>query len=242
MARGRFISKSIIADRGVHELSSDTCRLAFTWLITTADKEGRTVGEPSLLLALLFPRRIDVTPEMMGGYIQEWVSAGFVVVYEASDGDRYLQFINFAKHQVGLRKEREPQSDYESPDDCRIIAGKMRVNVNDNENDNDNGNGNEKSEVSAAPNVFTVYESEIGFITSHIAEMLKADIDDYSEAWVIDAIKVSSAANVRSMSYIEAILKRWKAEGKDDGKKKQTRKSKVKTSGDLEKSWGSVAQ
>jgi DnaD/phage-associated family protein len=229
MARGRFVSKAIISDRGVHGLSSDTCRLAFTWLITTADKEGRTVGEPELLLAMLFPRRFDVTPEMMTGFIQEWTDAGFVVVYQASDGDQYLQFVNFEKHQVGLRKDREPKSDYESPDKCRIIAGSLREitaemrvndNVNDNDNDNVNENGNDKKNV---PSAYSAYESNIGLITSFIKDDLIDLVDTYTDGWVVDAIKVAVQSNVRNLKYIKAILSRWKVEGKDAGKPKRGR-------------------
>ena len=123
MARGRFISSSIITDRQIHELSSDTCRLAYTWAVTLADREGRIIGEPDLLAAQLFPRRREITPEMIEGYILEWIEAEFVIWYIGGDGDRVLQFVNFEKHQIGLRKEREAESIYDNPDDCRIIAG-----------------------------------------------------------------------------------------------------------------------
>ena len=108
MARGRFISKSITADRQVNQLSSDTCRLAFTWLLTFADCEGRVSGEPDLLVSALFPRRHDVTSAHLEAFIQEWAACGFVVWYLAPDGDRYLQFLNFAKHQLGLRRTKNP--------------------------------------------------------------------------------------------------------------------------------------
>ena len=236
MARGRFISNSVITDRAVNQLSSDTCRLAFTWLITLADCEGRTQGEPELLLASLFPRRRDVTPEMMEDFIKEWCDAGFIVWYSGDDGDRYIQFANFFKHQVGLRKEREQKSAIVPPDESRIIAGvvtdelrsvdgKNRVNVNVNENvnvnDNMNVNNNAISAAAANQNAFSVYQSEIGMITSHISDRLIQDIDDYSEPWVIDAIQIASGANARNMKYIEAILSRWKTTGKDDGKQKR---------------------
>lgn len=123
MARGRFISNNIIMDRQIHELSNDTCRLAYTWLITLADREGRVVGEPDLLAAQLFPRRREITPKMIEDFILEWIDAGFVIWYFGSDGDRVLQLVNFEKHQVGLRKGREAESVYDDPDDCRIIAG-----------------------------------------------------------------------------------------------------------------------
>ena len=125
MARGRFVSTKIMTDRQVHELSSDTCRLAYTWMITLADREGRVIGEPEMLLAQIFPRRRDVKVDDMEKFIDEWVTAGFIIVYIGSDGDKVIQLINFEKHQTGLRKDREPESSFDNPEDCRIIAGKL---------------------------------------------------------------------------------------------------------------------
>jgi len=127
MARGRFISKSITTDREINLLSSDTCRLAFTWLLTFTDCEGRVTGEPDLLVSALFPRRHDVTSASLEAFIQEWAACGFVVWFLAPDGDRYLQFLNFAKHQLGLRKNKEPASSIPNPADCRILAGSLPI-------------------------------------------------------------------------------------------------------------------
>ena len=125
MARGRFISRSITTDRAVSALSSDTCRLAFTWLITLADVEGRTTGEPELLLAELFPRRREMEATVMAGFIEEWVRAGFVVWYADEEGERYLQLNHFARHQAGLRKSREGQSAFPAPQECHLLGGAM---------------------------------------------------------------------------------------------------------------------
>jgi hypothetical protein len=123
MARGRFISNRIMLDRHINELSSDTCRLAFTWLITLADREGRMFGEPDILLAHLFPRRTDITADMIEQFIYEWADAGFITLYLGSDGDRYIQFVNFERHQHGLRKDREAPSSFDDPASCEIVAG-----------------------------------------------------------------------------------------------------------------------
>ena len=109
MARGRIITNEITKDRQVNELSSDTSRLAFTWLVTFADKEGRTYGDPALVRSMLFPRRDDITIEQMTIYIEEWQAAGFIEWYEAG-GDKWIFFTAFAKNQPGLRKEKEPDS------------------------------------------------------------------------------------------------------------------------------------
>jgi len=125
LARGRFISKSITTDREINALSSDTSRLAFTWLLTFADCEGRVTGEPDLLLASLFPRRQDITPDLLETFIQEWASAGFIVWYLAPDGDRYIQFLNFSKHQIGLRKDREAFNPIPAPENAALLAGTL---------------------------------------------------------------------------------------------------------------------
>jgi len=129
MARGRFISKKIITDREVNALSDDTCRLGWTWLITIADAEGRTVGEPDLLKAALFPRRSDITADRMEKYIMEWADASFVLWYYGPDNDRYIQIVNFENHQVGLRKEREGKSDIPAPDELRNWYGETPAKV-----------------------------------------------------------------------------------------------------------------
>lgn len=109
MARGRFVSNAIMSDKKINELSDDTSRLAFTWLLTEADCEGRVHGDPAMVRSLLFPRRNDITIEQMESYINEWHQSGLVRWYRAND-DLWIWFPNFEKYQVGLRKEREPAS------------------------------------------------------------------------------------------------------------------------------------
>lgn len=81
-------------------------------------------------------------------------------------------------------------------------------------------NSSSGGEISKKPNVFSVYESEIGIITPLVAERLKMDADDYSENWVIDAINVASKNNIRKLSYIEGVLKSWHAQGKNNGERR----------------------
>jgi len=109
MARGRFISKEISIDKKVNSLSSPWSMLAFTWLLTHADREGRTYGDPIIVRSMIFPRQVSVSTEEMELYIKEWVVAGLVNWYEV-DGEKYIEFPNFPKHQVGLRKDKEPRS------------------------------------------------------------------------------------------------------------------------------------
>ena len=76
----------------------------------------------------------------------------------------------------------------------------------------------EPSATSKRPNVFAVYEQEIGMITPLIAEELKAAESEYSQGWIEDAIREAARNGKRSWNYTRAILRRWEREGKSDGK------------------------
>lgn len=57
------------------------------------------------------------------------------------------------------------------------------------------------------------YESEIGLITSMIADEMQEASTSYPLKWVLDAIHEAAVQNKRSWKYCLAILKRWKAQG-----------------------------
>ena len=73
------------------------------------------------------------------------------------------------------------------------------------------------SEAVTKPNIFSLYEKNIGIIDQYIAEELKDAEQQYPESWIEEAFREAAVGNKRSWRYIEAILKRWKADGKDDG-------------------------
>lgn len=67
------------------------------------------------------------------------------------------------------------------------------------------------------PDIFTLYEQNIGMLTPIVAEELRDALKVYPENWIRDAIKEAVNQNIRKKSYISAILERWTAEGRDDG-------------------------
>jgi len=74
-------------------------------------------------------------------------------------------------------------------------------------------------ERATAARVFSYYENNISLITSAITDKVGAWIDDYPEAWIIDAISEAVKNNVRKFAYIDKILKTWQSEGRTNGKK-----------------------
>jgi DnaD/phage-associated family protein len=64
------------------------------------------------------------------------------------------------------------------------------------------------------PNIFRLYEENIGPLTPLIADALKDAEETYSAEWVAETIDLAVRNNKRSWRYCEAILKRWKEEGR----------------------------
>jgi len=71
------------------------------------------------------------------------------------------------------------------------------------------------------PNIFTLYEQNIGMLTPMIAEELREAEKLYPEAWIKDAIGEAVSLNKRSWRYIARILERWASEGRSEETSRQ---------------------
>jgi DnaD/phage-associated family protein len=72
-------------------------------------------------------------------------------------------------------------------------------------------------ETEPQPDIFTLYEENIGIIGPMVAEELKEADKLYPEAWIRDAIKEAVKQGKYKWSYISAILERWSTEGRGNG-------------------------
>jgi len=75
------------------------------------------------------------------------------------------------------------------------------------------------------PNIYRLYEENIGPLTPLVADMLQEAEETYKEEWFEEAFTIAVKNNKRNWRYVEAILKRWKEEGKN-GKKDQQNSDK----------------
>jgi DNA replication protein len=79
-------------------------------------------------------------------------------------------------------------------------------------------------ETEEPPDIFTLYEQNIGMLTPMIAEELKEAERLYPADWIRDAVREAVTQNKRKWSYISAILERWSAEGRESGAHRQDSK------------------
>ena len=72
--------------------------------------------------------------------------------------------------------------------------------------------------------IVTTYQEVCGVVNSITADKLRSAYEEYEPQWIIDALTESAVQNKRNWAYAEAILKRWKKEGRNNkrGKPVQT--------------------
>ena len=67
------------------------------------------------------------------------------------------------------------------------------------------------------PNIYTLYEQNIGLLTPMIADELEEAERLYPPRWIEDAFKEAVSLNKRNWKYIARILERWSSEGRESG-------------------------
>jgi len=67
------------------------------------------------------------------------------------------------------------------------------------------------------PDIFTLYEQNIGMLTPMIADEIRDAEKLYPESWIRDAVKEAVLHNKRNIKYISRILQNWSIEGRSDG-------------------------
>jgi DNA replication protein len=76
--------------------------------------------------------------------------------------------------------------------------------------------------VRIKPNVFALYEANIGILTPMIADQLRDAEETYPEEWIEAAFREAAEQNKRSWRYIATILERWTTEGRGQRQQGQT--------------------
>ena len=71
------------------------------------------------------------------------------------------------------------------------------------------------------PNIFGLYEDNIGMMTPMIADELREAEQLYTGTWIEEAFREAVGHNKRSWRYITRILERWEREGKSDGESRR---------------------
>jgi hypothetical protein len=108
MVEGRLLKKSVSTSTKLAELTNDSARLLYTWLIPHLDVNGRFYADPGQIKTEIVPRLASFTVENVQAYLEDMQSKELLVIYERQ-GKKYLQVKRFNTHQkIDRKKEAEP--------------------------------------------------------------------------------------------------------------------------------------
>jgi len=244
VARGRMIMSRIAGDKRINDLSDDTSRLAFTWLITFADCEGRTHGDPAMVRSMVFPRREDVSAAQMEDYIVEWAQLGLIVWYEADD-DRWIYFPGFKDNQPGLVKTKEAPSRIPAPREVQTESSatpaqvqtessatppelkESKVKESESKGKHNTGENNSAFEQSqdggreSYIQLIRAYQDLGGLIGGYSGDKIREEMASFERAGITAAdfqeAKQRAIDNKvdKVFPYAMTILRRWVKDGKD---------------------------
>ena len=78
------------------------------------------------------------------------------------------------------------------------------------------------------PNIYRLYEENIGPLTPIVADMLRETEQAYRLEWIEEAITIAVQNNVRRWKYVDAILRSWQEEGRDGTNRRDPEKDRRK--------------
>jgi len=232
----RKLHTKILDSYDFAEMPDDFTRVFWMLLTVVVDSEGRAIDNPAWLRSRMFPLRDNVSNEQIEGAMSWLAHRGMVVRYEVA-GRKYFYVVNFKKYQTGT--EREAKSTLPAPDNSLMSDSRVSheedessslpsVSVNESVNESaiDSVKGQVEEILPPRPEVFTVYEQEIGMLTPNIAAEIVQAEKDYPPGWVADALCEAARNGKRTWNYANGILRNWFVEGRQPPKAKPTEKPK----------------
>ena len=147
-------------------------------------------GDQTLLAAVSEPGRPDL--EALDDALERAVTRGTLLRVTGDSGSR--QMVYFLNTPRGRAAADGLRQGLWSPDDEAPAAGLQ----------------------AERPNVFVLYEQNIGPLTPLIAETLREAETTYPAAWIEEALRIAVENNVRRWRYVQAILEDWRTKGRDE--------------------------
>jgi len=211
MPKYRQLHTKIIDSFDFNEMPDDFTRLFWVLLPLILDSEGRGIDNISWINSKMYPMR-DIDPIQITGAMDWLADRAMIIQYEVNH-HCYFYIPTFKNYQS--RTDREASSILPCPPELvrnrsgeaeELCAVPVSASVSESESVNES-RGNKK------PDIFTLYEREMGIISPMIMEELVYAEKDYPIEWIECAFKEAATHNKRSWKYAQAILKRWKIDG-----------------------------
>lgn len=217
MAEKRCISKSISISEKVNTLPDVFDMLLFTWMVTHSDDFGRLYGASTKVKALVIPL-LDKSLKEVSESLKRLHDSGCIVWYEI-DETKYIQIVNFEKHQTGLHKRTKSKFP-EVPGSLPYISDDSRKfpeipgQRNGTEENGREENGTEGSR--AIVNHFSLIHETLKNFNVEVKGVLDVEkVISYVGAMDMEVIEYCiKLSEGKGVAYVLKVLERYMHEGK----------------------------
>lgn len=228
MAERRMFAKTIIDSDAFLDMSLSTQALYFH-LSMRADDDGfvnnpkkiqRMIGSGDDEMKMLIAKKFIIPFESGVCVIKHWRIHNYI------QKDRYKETVYKEEKSHLLLKENKSYKYMETQCIQDVSIPETQVRIGKDSLDKDSlDKDNNKS-------LLLFEELGFGSINSIILEDLKLLEKDYTEMWVMEALKEAAEQGIRNIKYVKGILKNWKSKGfKAEKPKANTNKNYGKNNG-----------
>jgi DNA replication protein len=182
----------------IDDLAELKLTLHVIWRLQRLEREPRCLALSELradgtLLAGLDPGGVR-PQEALAEALARAVTRGTLLRLEDAAGDGAWFFLNSQQGRQGFE---------------RAVRGELRLPGGEAEG--------ELRLASQRPNIYQLYQQNIGLLQPLIADQLRDAEATYPAEWIEEAFCIAVERNVRNWRYVRGILERWEREGKDSG-------------------------
>lgn len=216
MANRRMLSKSISISEQANDLS-DFAALLFTWMIPHADDWGVLPGSARKIKALVIPLRPQSADDVESALL-ELVEADLLWRYEV-DGQLYIQFRTWEKHQDGLHKRSKPKfplypGNSEKQNNISESFPEIPGNSGSREENLREENRTEYAQQCAREEIDQIVTKELCQVNSGFeVDLINDWAEHFTRDWVIEAIKIAVLKKSRNLKFVDGILRSWLQKG-----------------------------
>ncbi len=229
----RIIKESIRTSRSVNNMTDFEFRL-WVHLITYVDDFGRGSADPEILKGFLFPRRKGVTDTQIENVLCKMATAGIILLYEV-DGESYLQFPNWEKHQsvrAKVSKFPAPEStcnqthadentcNQTHADESTCVQmspyseSYSESRIQNPEAEAESTRAREESTAASESDGLMIYAANnLQYMSPHAFEELASFREDMPEDMIRHAIDAACDNGARTWAYTRSILNRYMSAG-----------------------------
>ncbi len=226
MASMRAIRPEIFIDDWIGTLDYFHRWLWIGIFAVVADDQGRFWMNPLKIRAAILPHPLDaeISDDQIAQAVKSFEEAGKIHAYY-TDGKTICQIGSWWKHQQprwANKSEYPPPAKWKDRERYGKGQGKQPYSLNW-----DLPGGFARAPAAATKNesaAHNMYADNIDMISPFEEQILNQLVKDHTQEWVVGAIEIAIKNNVKKLSYISAILEKWKAAGKATLRKKDAYK------------------